>query len=123
MQANEGLSKQPSGAGDSSHTLEAGKLSTKTADVAGHAIAGVDKERFLEFVSHNPRTYADWSGSDGEWKQATTGKEEALPSPFLAQEFRVAAQKGAISEAEFKMVVKKLIERTDEDARTVSRRF
>lgn len=65
-------------------------------------VAGINKKRFLEFVSHNPRTYADWSGSDGEWKQATTGKEEALPSPFLAQEFRVAAQKGAISEAEAK---------------------
>ena len=41
MQAKEGPSKPR---GDNSHTLEARKPSTMTAAVAGHAIAGVDKE-------------------------------------------------------------------------------
>lgn len=58
--------------------------------------AGVDKEKFLDHVSKNVRTYADWSKSGGEWQQETTGKEEALPSPFLDEEFEKAAADGVI---------------------------
>ena len=68
--------------------------------------SNVDKTRFLEYATvRNPRTYADWSGGapkkdegntgpgpgpapvtpvvDADWNQATTGKEDALRSPYL----------------------------------------
>lgn len=46
--------------------------------------SGVDKEKFLEHVSKNIKTYSDW-GSD--WNQNTTEKEKNLPSPYLQEEF------------------------------------
>lgn len=59
--------------------------------------AGVDKERFLEHVKRNPRTYADWSkAGNPDWKQETTGKEDNLPSPWLDTEFDKAAADGVI---------------------------
>ena len=60
--------------------------------------AGVDKERFLQHVKDNPRTYLAWSESgNGDWKQETTGKENHLPTPFLDKEFEKAARDGVIS--------------------------
>jgi hypothetical protein len=61
-------------------------------------VAGVNRERFLAHVDQNPRTYADWSDTAGEWKQETTGKEDSLASPWLDKEFEEAARRGVISE-------------------------
>ncbi|WP_199534664.1 FAD-dependent oxidoreductase [Rhodoferax lacus] len=55
--------------------------------------SGVDKERFLEYTEAQPATYADWSRT---WQQQTTGKEEALRSPYLDKEFDTARALGVI---------------------------
>jgi len=60
--------------------------------------AGVDTKEFLDYTRENPRTYDDWSnGSNDEWKQDTTGKEDGLNTPFLDTEFDKAAELGIIS--------------------------
>ena len=56
------------------------------------------QDKFLAHVSANPKTYANWS--DGEWKQETLGKEDALKSPYLQDEFHDAVAKGIISQDE-----------------------
>lgn len=58
-------------------------------------LAGVDKARFLEGVRADPQTYADWRGN-GEWTIQTSGKEDAMFSPFLAKPFRQAIRDGVI---------------------------
>lgn len=55
--------------------------------------AGVDKQRFLDYTEAQPATYADWSRT---WQQQTTGKEEALRSPYLDREFDQARALGVI---------------------------
>ncbi len=55
--------------------------------------SGVDKERFLQYTEAQPATYADWSRT---WQQQTTGKEEALRSPYLDKEFDQARALGVI---------------------------
>lgn len=55
--------------------------------------AGVDKERFLQYIRENPATYADWGST---WDQETTGKEDSLPSPYLEKEFVRAREMGLI---------------------------
>jgi ribulose 1,5-bisphosphate synthetase/thiazole synthase len=64
------------------------------------SVAGVDKHKFITHVTAKPATYADWSGTGGEWQQETTGKEDALPSPFLSAEFSKAAELGILTEKE-----------------------
>jgi|EP00945_MAST-04E_sp_MAST-4E-sp1_P001285 ribulose 1,5-bisphosphate synthetase/thiazole synthase len=55
--------------------------------------AGVDKERFMKHIEKKPATYADWSRT---WDQKTTGKEDALKSPYMEEEFDKARELGVI---------------------------
>ena len=59
------------------------------------SMSGVDKRRFIDAVKADPQTYADWSGN-GEWDYETTGKEDALFSPFLRKPFERALAAGII---------------------------
>jgi ribulose 1,5-bisphosphate synthetase/thiazole synthase len=59
------------------------------------SMSGVDKRRFLESVKADPQTYADWSGNN-EWDYETTGKEDAMFSPFLRKPFQRAVDAGLI---------------------------
>ena len=58
-------------------------------------LAGVDIAAFLEGVRADPQTYADWSGNS-EWNIETTGKEDAMFSPFLGKPFARAVADGLI---------------------------
>jgi flavin-dependent dehydrogenase len=53
------------------------------------SMSGVNKRRFIDAVKADPQTYGDWSGN-GEWDYETTGKEDALFSPFLRKPFQQA---------------------------------
>lgn len=55
--------------------------------------AGVDKPKFLEWAEANHATYADWGRT---WDQETTGKEDALPTPYLQDSFEQARAMGVI---------------------------
>ncbi|MFO1464974.1 MAG: FAD-dependent oxidoreductase [Steroidobacteraceae bacterium] len=59
------------------------------------SMSGVDKRRFIEQVKADPQTYKDWCGN-GEWDITTTGKEDALFSPFLRKPFKQAVAAGLI---------------------------
>jgi ribulose 1,5-bisphosphate synthetase/thiazole synthase len=59
------------------------------------SMSGVNKRRFIDSVKADPQTYADWSGN-GEWDYETTGKEDALFSPFLRKPFKKALEAGII---------------------------
>jgi ribulose 1,5-bisphosphate synthetase/thiazole synthase len=59
------------------------------------SMSGVDKRRFIDAIKADPQTYADWSGN-GEWDYETTGKEDALFSPFLRKPFQQALAAGII---------------------------
>ena len=59
------------------------------------SMCGVDKRRFMEAVKADPQTYHDWVGN-GEWNIETTGKEDALFSPFLRKPFKQAVAAGVI---------------------------
>jgi len=54
---------------------------------------GVDRQRFLEYVARAAPTYGDWRR---RWKVATTGKEDALFSPYLQEPFDRARESGLI---------------------------
>ena len=63
--------------------------------------AGVDRDRFLDYATvRHPRTYADWhdpdNAADADWSQATTGKEDALGSPYL--DLRAAKERGLLAD-------------------------
>jgi hypothetical protein len=55
--------------------------------------AGVDKERFLEYVKENPSTFGDWGKN---WSIETTGKEDDLFSPYLEKPFNRAREEDVI---------------------------
>jgi ribulose 1,5-bisphosphate synthetase/thiazole synthase len=59
------------------------------------SMTGVNKQRFLEHIKADPQTYKDWTGN-GEWDITTTGKEDALFSPFLRKPFKQAVASGLI---------------------------
>jgi ribulose 1,5-bisphosphate synthetase/thiazole synthase len=59
------------------------------------SMSGVDKRRFLEAVKADPQTYKDWEGN-GEWNIETSGKEDALFSPFLRKPFKKALETGLL---------------------------
>ncbi|MDE2306601.1 MAG: FAD-dependent oxidoreductase [Gammaproteobacteria bacterium] len=59
------------------------------------SMSGVDKRRFMERVKADPQTYRDWIGN-GEWNIETTGKEDAMFSPFLRKPFKQAVAAGVI---------------------------
>jgi len=58
-------------------------------------MTGVNKQRFMEQIKADPQTYKDWTGN-GEWDIKTTGKEDALFSPFLRKPFKQAVAAGVI---------------------------
>ena len=58
------------------------------------SMSGVDKHKFIEAVKADPQTYKDWEG--GEWTIETTGKEDAMFSPFLRKPFQQAIEAGMI---------------------------
>jgi ribulose 1,5-bisphosphate synthetase/thiazole synthase len=89
--------------GDADVAHRAGARTRKTpvehmqaASVMFH-LAGVDKSAFLQGVQRDPQTYADWSS--GEWTVATSGKEDALFSPFLGKPFRQALADGVLDQS------------------------
>ena len=59
------------------------------------SMTGVNKRRFIEQVKADPQTYRDWTGNS-EWDIETTGKEDALFSPFLRKPFKQAVAAGVI---------------------------
>jgi ribulose 1,5-bisphosphate synthetase/thiazole synthase len=59
------------------------------------SMSGVDKGRFLDAVKADPQTYKDWEGN-GEWNIETSGKEDALFSPFLRKPFKRALETGLL---------------------------
>ena len=63
----------------------------QAASVMFH-LAGVDKRAFLEGVRTDPQTYGSWSS--GEWKVETSGKEDAMFSPYLSKPFAAAIRDG-----------------------------
>jgi len=65
----------------------------QAASVMFH-LAGIDKSRFMDSVHGDPQTYADWS--TGEWQVETSGKEDAMFSPFLRKPFEKAIEAGVI---------------------------
>lgn len=58
-------------------------------------LAGVDKRAFMEGISADPQTYRDWEGN-GAWDIETSGKEDAMFSPFLHKPFAQAVRDGVI---------------------------
>lgn len=88
------------GTGDADVAQRAGAATVKTpveemqaASVMFH-LAGIDKARFMAEVRADPQTYADWSM--GEWTVETSGKEDAMFSPFLKKPFEKAIEAGLI---------------------------
>lgn len=65
----------------------------QAASVMFH-LAGVDKKKFMEGIKADPQTYGSWS--TGEWQIETSGKEDAMFSPFLAKPFAQAIKDGVI---------------------------
>lgn len=74
-------------------TLKTPVEKMQAASVMFH-LAGVDKKAFLAGVRADPQTYKDWS--TGEWEIETSGKEDAMFSPFLAKPFAQAIRDGVI---------------------------
>jgi hypothetical protein len=65
----------------------------QAASVMFH-LAGVDKQAFLAGVRDDPQTYANWAS--GEWQIETSGKEDAMFSPYLGKPFEQAIRDGLI---------------------------
>jgi ribulose 1,5-bisphosphate synthetase/thiazole synthase len=55
--------------------------------------AGVDKERFLDYVKEHPSTYEDWGKN---WTIETTGREDDLFTAYLEEPFNRAREEGWI---------------------------
>ncbi len=55
------------------------------------SLRGVDRRRFLDYVKSEPSTYKDWATE-------TTGKEDDMFSPYLAEPFQRAKEAGEIPE-------------------------
>src|SRR5271170_3431152 len=87
--------------GDADVAMRAGAPTHKTpreqmmAASVMFSMTGVNKKRFIEQVKADPQTYRDWSGN-GEWDIETSGKEDALFSPFLRKPFQQALAAGVI---------------------------
>ena len=62
------------------------------------SMCGVDKTKFIDAVKADPQTYADWA-KDGEWSVETSGKEDAMFSPFLRKPFEQAHQAGLLPDS------------------------
>jgi len=87
--------------GDADIAFRAGAPTIKTpkeemmATSVMFSMSGVDKRRFLDAVKADPQTYKDWEGN-GEWNIETSGKEDALFSPFLRKPFKQALAAGLL---------------------------
>ncbi len=55
--------------------------------------AGVNKEKFFEYLRKDPPTFRDWGKS---WRIETTGKEDDLLTPYLEEPFNQAQRDGLI---------------------------
>ena len=55
--------------------------------------AGIDKERFLEYVVNNLSTFRDWGQN---WEIESTGKEDELLTAYLEEPFNRAREEGLI---------------------------
>ena len=62
------------------------------------SMCGVNKTRFIDAVKADPQTYGDWAVG-GEWEVTTSGKEEAMFSPFLRKPFQKALEAGLIPDS------------------------
>lgn len=78
-------------AGAPTHTTPVEQM--QAASVMFH-LAGVDKKAFMAGVREDPQTYRDWG--TGEWEIETSGKEDAMFSPFLKKPFAQAIRDGVI---------------------------
>jgi len=58
--------------------------------------SGIDRDRFLEYVAETRPTYGDWGSV---WQVETSGKEDALFSPYLQEPFDRARRDGIIPES------------------------
>jgi ribulose 1,5-bisphosphate synthetase/thiazole synthase len=86
--------------GDADVATRAGAPTRKTpredmlaASVMFH-LAGVDPDAFMGGVQADPQTYADWSTNT--WKVETSGKEDAMFSPYLSKPFARAIDDGVL---------------------------
>jgi hypothetical protein len=77
-------------AGAPCHTLP---LPERMGVTVTFACSGVDTARFLEYVAAQAPTYADWGKG---WRVTTSGKEDALFSPYLQEPFDLACEAGMI---------------------------
>ena len=88
-----------SGDGDVAHRAGAVTHLTPKAEMMSVSVmfsmCGVNKQAFMEAVRADPQTYADWA-KDGEWSVSTSGKEDALFSPFLRKPFEAAHRAGLL---------------------------
>jgi FAD dependent oxidoreductase len=57
-------------------------------------LAGVDPAAFMRGVEADPQTYADWSTD--AWQVETSGKEDAMFSPYLSKPFARAVDDGVL---------------------------
>jgi ribulose 1,5-bisphosphate synthetase/thiazole synthase len=62
------------------------------------SMCGVNKAHFIDAVKADPQTYADWAVG-GEWEVITSGKEDAMFSPFLRKPFQKALEAGLIPDS------------------------
>ena len=62
------------------------------------SMCGVNKTQFIEAVKSDPQTYGDWAVG-GEWEVTTSGKEDAMFSPFLRKPFQKALEAGLIPDS------------------------
>ena len=62
------------------------------------SMCGVNKGRFIDAVKADPQTYGDWAVG-GEWEVITSGKEDAMFSPFLRKPFQKALEAGLIPDS------------------------
>jgi ribulose 1,5-bisphosphate synthetase/thiazole synthase len=62
------------------------------------SMCGVNKTRFIDAVKADPQTYGDWAVG-GEWEISTSGKEDAMFSPFLRKPFQKAFEAGLIPDS------------------------
>jgi FAD dependent oxidoreductase len=62
------------------------------------SLCGVNKARFIDAVKADPQTYGDWAAG-GEWEVITSGKEDAMFSPFLRKPFQKAHEAGLIPDS------------------------
>jgi hypothetical protein len=88
-----------SGDGDVAHRAGAPTYMHPKAEMMSVSVmfsmCGVDKARFIDAVKADPQTYADWA-KDGEWSVTTSGKEDAMFSPFLRKPFQQAHAAGLL---------------------------